>query len=103
MDNQIKDWLKVNTNIAYSDYSGTHNFRYRANRAGVVLSVINTPTYAPIWILKSGQYYNNFYGANLTHPIENLSRTEDNRYYNNRILGSFSAEVDILPSYIQKQ
>jgi len=99
LDNQIKDWLKVNTNIAYSDYSGNGIISGTgANRAGVVLSVINTPTYAPIWDPENpGQYYNNFYGANLTHPIENLSRTEDNRYYNNRILGSFSAEVDILP------
>ena len=99
LENQIKDWLKVNTNIAYSDYSGNGIISGTgANRAGVVLSVINTPTYAPIWDPENpGQYYNNFYGANLTHPIENLSRTEDNRYYNNRILGSFSAEVDILP------
>lgn len=98
IDNQIRNWLKINTNIAYSDYSGNGIISGTgANRAGVVLSVINTPTYAPIWDPDNpGQYYNNFYGANLTHPIENLSRTEDNKYYNNRILGSFSAEVDIL-------
>ena len=99
IDNRIRDWLIVNANIAYSDYtnngiiSGTG-----ANRAGVVLSVINTPTYATIWDADNqGQYYNNFYGSTLTHPVENLSRTEDNKASSNRLLGSFNAEVNILP------
>ncbi len=64
-----------------------------------MLSVINTPTYAPIWDIDNpGQYYNNFYGATLTHPIENLSRTEDNKSNNNRLLASFNAEIQILPN-----
>lgn len=100
IENQVRDWLNIGANIAYSDYtnngiiSGTG-----ANRAGVVLSVINTPTYAPIWDPENPrQYYNNFYGANITHPIENLSRTEDNKTQNNRLLGSFNAEFTLLPN-----
>ncbi len=98
IDNQIRDWLKVNANLAYSDYSNNGIISGTgANRAGVVLSVINTPTYAPIWdAANPKQYHNDFYGANITHPVENLARTEDNRSTSNRLLGSFTAEVSLL-------
>jgi TonB-dependent starch-binding outer membrane protein SusC len=96
-ENQIRSWLKVGSNIAYSDYanngiiSGTGS-----NRAGVILSVINTPKYAPIWDPDHpGQYYNNFYGAQVTHPVENMSRTEDDRNDNNRLIGSLSGDFKI--------
>ncbi|MDD2243159.1 MAG: SusC/RagA family TonB-linked outer membrane protein [Dysgonamonadaceae bacterium] len=100
IDNQIRDWLNINANIAYSDYSNNGIISGTgSNRAGVVLSVINTPTYAPIWDPENpGQYYNNFYGANITHPIENMSRTEDNKSNSNRLLGSFNIKVDFLPN-----
>ena len=100
IENQVRNWLKINANIAYSDYSNNGIISGTgANRAGVVLSVINTPTYAPIWDPKNpGQYYNDFYGANITHPLENLSRTEDNKTKNNRLLGSFNAEFTFLPN-----
>jgi TonB-dependent starch-binding outer membrane protein SusC len=95
IENQIRDWFKINSNIAYSDYtnngiiSGTGS-----NRAGVILSVINTPTYAPIWdTLNPGQYYNNYYGAQVTSPVENMSRTADNKSQNNRIIISEGGEV----------
>ncbi len=95
IDNQIQPWLKFSTSMAYSDYttngiiSGTG-----ANRAGVILSVINTPTYASIWDENNpGQYYNNFYGTNVTHPVENMSRTADNVNNNNRFVGSGSADI----------
>jgi TonB-dependent starch-binding outer membrane protein SusC len=99
-ENQIRSWFKLNSNIAYSDYanngiiSGTGS-----NRAGVILSVINTPTYAPIWDKDHpGQYYNNFYGAQVTSPAENMSRTADNKTSNNRLIGSFSGEITFFPA-----
>ncbi|MFA6837981.1 MAG: TonB-dependent receptor [Dysgonamonadaceae bacterium] len=100
IDNQIRDWLNINANIAYSDYSNNGIISGTgSNRAGVVLSVINTPTYAPIWDPENpGQYYNDFYGANITHPIENMSRTEDDKSNSNRLLGSFNLKVDLLPN-----
>jgi len=100
IENQVRDWLNIGANIAYSDYSNNGIISGTgANRAGVVLSVINTPTYAPIWDPENPrQYYNDFYGANITHPIENLSRTEDNKTRNNRLLGSFNAEFTLLPN-----
>lgn len=100
LENQIRSWFKFNTNLAYSDYtnngiiSGTG-----ANRAGVILSVINTPTYAPIWNPDiPAQYYDNFYGAQVTHPVENMSRSEKNKSYNNRFVGSASGEITFFPA-----
>ncbi|MDD2797773.1 MAG: SusC/RagA family TonB-linked outer membrane protein [Bacteroidales bacterium] len=99
LENQIRSWFKLGTNLAYSDYtnngiiSGTGS-----NRAGVILSVINTPTYAPIWDpANPKQYYNNFYGAQVTHPIENMSRSEDNMANTNRLVGSVSGEITFAP------
>jgi TonB-linked SusC/RagA family outer membrane protein len=95
IENQIRSWFKLNTNLAYSDYtsngiiSGTGS-----NRAGVILSVINTPTYAPIWNpLIPTQYYDNFYGAQTTSPVENMSRSANNKTNNNRFIGSVSGEI----------
>lgn len=95
IDNQIRSWLKINTNLAYSDYSNNGIISGTgANRAGVILSVINTPTYAPIWDeANPTQYYNNFYGAQVTHPVENMSRTEDNKSNSNRFVGSVGSEI----------
>ena len=95
LDNQIKPWLKFTTNMAYSDYTNNGIISGQgANRAGVILSVINTPTYASIWDeANPGQYYNNFYGTNVTHPVENMSRTEDNKNNSNRLVASGISEL----------
>ena len=94
-ENQIRPWFKMNTNLAYSDYtnngiiSGT-----TADRAGVILSVINTPTYAPIWDVVHPNWYNtNYYGTNVTSPVENMSRSENNKSNNNRFVGSAGGEI----------
>ena len=101
IDNDINKWLTINASAAYSDYtykgtgiiSGTGS-----NRGGVITSIINTPTYAPVWDPSNpGQYYNNFYGVNITSPAENLSRTEDNKTSYNKFLGSAKAIITFLP------
>jgi TonB-dependent starch-binding outer membrane protein SusC len=99
LENQIRSWFKVNSNLAYSDYSNNGIISGTgSNRAGVILSVINTPTYATIWdSINPGQYNNNFYGANITHPVENMSRTEDNNTSNNRFVGNVGGEITFLP------
>jgi TonB-dependent starch-binding outer membrane protein SusC len=98
LDTQIKNWLKLSTNLAYSDYSNNGIISGEgSNRAGVILSVINTPTYAPIWDPDHpGQYYNNFYGAQVTSPVENMSRTADDVNLNNRLIGTISGDATIL-------
>ncbi len=100
IENQIRPWLKIGANISYSDYKNNGIVSgLGANRAGVVLSVINAPTYAPIWDeINPGQYYDNFYGVNITSPVENMSRTADNKSLNNRLISSGSAEITFLPN-----
>ena len=104
LENQIKSWLKLTTNLTYSDFSNNGIISGTgSNRAGVILSVINTPTYAPIWdpatvnILglpdQNSHYYDNFYGAQTTSPVENMSRTANNKSNNNRFIGSFAGEI----------
>ncbi|GET45479.1 SusC/RagA family TonB-linked outer membrane protein [Capnocytophaga felis] len=101
LENKVRDWLSFEANVSYGDYSSNGIITgLGSNRAGVVLSVINAPKYAPIWSNKSGEegwYYYNFYGANLTHPIENISRNSDNTWKNNRFTGSGSAIIQLLP------
>ena len=59
------------------------------NRGGVVLAVINTPRYAPIWDPENPtRYYNNFYGLNMQSPLENEARQKSNRSRENRIIAS---------------
>ena len=82
IDNQIRSWLNVSANISYSDNIGNTGIisGTGANRGGVVLSVINTPTYAPIWDPeKPNQYNKNFYGVNIMNPMENLARQKNNK------------------------
>ena len=100
IENQIRPWLKIGANISYSDYKNNGIVSgLGANRAGVVLSVINTPTYAPIWdAAKPGQYYDNFYGVNITTPVENMSRTEDDKSNNNRLIATGNAEITFMPN-----
>ena len=100
VENKVRDWLRVNANFSYSDYNGNGIITGQgANRGGVVLSVINTPSYAPIWDeANPGQYYSNFYGVNITSPLENMARTQNNKNRENRLVGAGSATVQFLPS-----
>ena len=100
-DSDLYDWLNVGANIAYSSYknngiiSGTGS-----NRAGVVLSVINTPTYAKVWDEANPDWYwTNFYGANLTTPSENLARTENNFTQTDRLLLTGYAQINFTKNF----
>lgn len=101
IENKIRDWLDVHAHVSYSDNvnngitTGTGS-----NRGGVVLSVVNTPMYAPIWDPeKPGQYYNNFYGiSNITNPLENMERSKNSRNHENRLLASGSAAIKFSPT-----
>lgn len=90
VDTEVFSWLNATANVMYSDYtSNSINTGNGANRGGVVLAVINTPTYAPVWNPdKPDQYYNNFYGVNITSPSENLGRGANARNRENRLIAS---------------
>ncbi len=101
-DVDMYKWLTVGTNAAYSHYrnngiiSGTGS-----NRAGVVLSVINTPTYAPVWDeTNPNQYYNSFYGlSGITSPAENMARSENNYDTTDRAILTGYAQINFSPKF----
>ncbi len=100
IDNDVRKWLRISANIAYSDYTsnGAGEMGTGANRGGTVLSVINTPKYAPIMDPENpDRYYNNFYGANITSPLENLERRRYDRDRENRLVASGSALFTFIP------
>ena len=99
VEGKLRKWLTAKANIVYSDYSsnGGGAMGTVGNRGGVILSVINTPTYAPIWNPeKPEQYYNNFYGLNMQSPLENEARQQSNRSRENRLLASGELFFDII-------
>lgn len=105
IDSEVRKWLRINANIAYSDYTNNGiQTGLGANRGGVVLSVVNTPTYAPVWNPEApNQYYNNFYGVgNITNPLENMERSRHNKNKENRLIASGSALITFIPELTLK-
>ena len=105
VEGKLRDWLKLIGNISYSDYTSNGiTSGLGANRGGVVLSVINTPKYAPIWDPDHpGQYFNNFYGVgNITNPLENMARSQNNKSRENRLIASGSVELTMIPNLLLK-
>lgn len=100
VESELYKWLTAKTSVSYADYSsnGGGAMGTGSGRGGVILSTINTPTYAPIWDPeKPEQYYNNFYGVNLQHPIENIARQKYNRDKENRIIASGELLFTFMP------
>lgn len=92
LDVDVTKWLNLGANVAYaySDNAGGISSGTGANRGGLVLSVINTPTYAPIYDPENPtRYYTNFYGvSNITHPLENIERYKNQHNKQHRLLAS---------------
>ncbi|MDE6076590.1 MAG: SusC/RagA family protein, partial [Muribaculaceae bacterium] len=91
VEGKVRSWLTAKANVVYSDYSsnGGGAMGTVGNRGGVILSVINTPTYAPIWDPENpDRYYNNFYGLNMQSPLENEARQQSNRSREDRLIAS---------------
>lgn len=101
VENQIRKWLMVSANVSYADYAnnGGGAMGTGSNRGGVILAVINTPTYAPIWNPENPkQYYNNFYGINnITSPLENMARSANNKDHENRLLATGNIFITFMP------
>ena len=88
IDADIFKWISMGANVAYSSYKSNGIISGAgSNRAGVVLSVINTPTYAKVWDEENPDWYwDDFYGANLTTPAENMARSENNYSQTDRLI-----------------
>ncbi|MDR1089559.1 MAG: TonB-dependent receptor, partial [Prevotella sp.] len=105
IESDVRKWLTVSANVAYSDNTSNGlTTGLGANRGGVVLSVINTPTYAPVWDpQETNQYYNNFYGiGNITNPIENMARSKNNKNKENRLIASGNLLFKFMPELTLK-
>ena len=97
MDTQIRKWINFSTNINYvhTDYDGIISGT-GSGRAGVGLSVVNTPTYAKIWDEEHPNWYwTQFYGANLTTPAENIGRTSYDTNNDDRLIGTIGATINL--------
>ncbi|HXK75558.1 MAG TPA: TonB-dependent receptor [Bacteroidaceae bacterium] len=91
--NDIRKWLTLDAKVTYSDYTGNSTTTgLGANRGGMVLAVINTPTYAPIMSTANPNEYNgNFFGINnVTSPAEILAQGKDNETDEDRLILSGS-------------
>ncbi len=92
LDVDVTKWLNIGGNVAYafSNNRGGISSGTGANRGGLVLSVINTPTYAPIYDPENpNHYYTNFYGvSNITHPVENIARYSNQLNKQHRLLAT---------------
>ena len=92
VDADVTKWLNIGANVsyAYSDKAGGISSGTGANRGGLVLSVINTPTYATIYDPENpSHFYTNFYGvSNITHPLENIERYKNQHTKQHRLLAS---------------
>ena len=100
VENDLRKWLRLNASVTYSDYTyrGAITSGTGANRGGVLMSVINTPTYAPIRDPENpAHYYTNFYGVNITTPLENIARSKDNRTNYNKLIATGKATITFLP------
>lgn len=105
IESDVRKWLTVSANVTYSDNTANGlTTGLGANRGGVVLSVINTPTYAPVWDPENpDQYYNNFYGiGNITNPIENMARSKNNKKKENRLIASGNLLFKFMPELTLK-
>lgn len=100
IENDVRKWLKLTASATYSDRTKNGLITGQgSNRGGVVLAAINTPTYAPIWSATNPEQYNNdFYGLNLTHPLENMERSRNNRQREDRLIASGSALITFMPT-----
>ncbi|MFT4222092.1 SusC/RagA family TonB-linked outer membrane protein [Dysgonomonas sp.] len=99
IENDVRKWLKITANASYSSRNKNGLITGQgSNRGGVVLSAINTPTYAPVWSTTNPeQYYNDFYGVNITHPLENMERSKNNKDKEDRLIVSGSALITFMP------
>lgn len=101
IDAEVTKWFSIGANIAYSynTNQGAISSGTGSNRGGMVLSVINTPTYAPIWDTTNPYYYyTNFYGvSNITSPQENIARYANQKTTTHRLLATAKGVITFMP------
>jgi TonB-linked SusC/RagA family outer membrane protein len=92
LEQKMKNWLTVGTNIAYNRQDGrTVNDNSSANHGGAVLAALYTPPIVPIYN-STGMYQNNV--DNSSNPLDDIYANE-NHYVRNNLLGNIHAEITL--------
>jgi TonB-linked SusC/RagA family outer membrane protein len=92
LEQKMKSWLTVGTNIAYNRQDGrTVNDNSSANHGGTVLAALYTPPIVPIFA-PSGLYQNNI--DNSSNPLDDIYGST-NHYIANNLLGNVHAEITL--------
>ena len=97
LDNQIRSWLKVSTNLSYSrrERRDTEDSQSVA-RGGTILSSINTPPFLEVWSTdpeRSGQFMPNPYQPSWENPLAYMSRAGWDR--SDRLSGNVIFNVNL--------
>jgi TonB-linked SusC/RagA family outer membrane protein len=92
LEQKMKDWLTIGTNIAYNRGDGRAvNDNSSANHGGTVLAALSTPPIVPIFN-STGMYQSN--SDNTTNPLDDIYSNE-NHYITNNLLGNIHAEITL--------
>ena len=95
LDQELKSWLRVGTNLAYTRYHDVDvNDNQAINQGGVLLGVLSTPPVIGIYN-ENGTFTRNPF-QDWENPISGTDGT-DKSYKNQRLLGGFHAELNFLP------
>ena len=98
LDQQLKSWLKVGTTLAYTKYHDVDvNDNQAINQGGVLLGVLSTPPVIGIYN-ENGTFTRNPF-QDWENPISGTDGT-DRGYKNQRLLGGFHADVNLIPELI---
>jgi TonB-dependent starch-binding outer membrane protein SusC len=95
LEQKIKNWLTIGTNLAYTRYHDVDVSDNQAvNQGGVILGVLSTPPVIGIYN-EDGTFTSNPF-QNWENPIAGTDGSERG-YKNQRLLGNVYGEISILP------
>ena len=97
LDNQVKDWLKISTNLNFIN-SKYHNTQQNASsgRGGVIMSALNTPPFLHVYNPDgSGQFDPNPFQPSWENPVAYMEGPDEGTI-DNRIIGNVTGEVELL-------
>ena len=97
LDQDIKDWLKVGTRLAYTDYEDVDvTDNQSVNQGGVLLGALSTPSIIGVYN-PDGTFTSNPF-QNWENPIASTDGSE-RLYTNQRLIGTFYAEISFLNDF----
>lgn len=94
LDNDIKDWLKIGTNLNFlSSKTKDTPDNLSSGRGGVIMSALNTPPFLQVYKADgSGQFEPNPFQPSWENPVAYMEGP-DQEVVDNRLLGNVTGEV----------